>query len=137
MKTIASFFKFIWHALDGLRKVLHLLLLLLFFGVIAIALTPGVPVIPGKAVLVVDPQGNLVEQLSGSPFDRALAEAYGQEQPETLVRDVVLAIDTAKDDQRIQAIFLDTGGLAGGGLSKLDEVANALQRFRSSGKPVI
>jgi len=137
MKTIASFFKFVWHALDGLRKVLHLVVLLLIFGVVLIALTPHVPVIPSKAVLVVDPQGNLVEQLSGNPLDRALAQAYGREQPETLVRDVVLAIDTAKDDQRIQALFLDTGSLAGGGLSKLDEVASALQRFRSSGKLVI
>jgi protease-4 len=137
MKTIASFFKFVWHALDGLRKVLHLTILLVIFGVILIALTPHIPVIPSKAVLVVDPQGTLVEQLSGNPLDRALAEAYGREQPETLVRDVVLAIDTAKDDQRIQAIFLDTGALAGSGLSKLEEVASALQRFKSSGKLVI
>jgi protease-4 len=137
MKTIASFFKFIWHALDGLRKVLHLISLLVIFGVIFIALTPHIPVIPKKAVLIVDPQGALVEQLSGNALDRALSEAYGRDSPETLVRDLVTAIDVAKDDQRIQAVLLNTSGLAGGGLSKLEEVAAALQRFRASGKPVI
>lgn len=137
MKTIASIFKFIWRALDGLRKTLHLIALLVIFGLILFALTPRIPVIPSKAVLVVDPQGALVEQLSGSALDRALAEASGRDSPETLLRELVLAIDTAKDDERIQALLLNTGAMTGGGLSKLEEVAGALQRFRASGKPVI
>ncbi|HYM35597.1 MAG TPA: signal peptide peptidase SppA [Steroidobacteraceae bacterium] len=137
MKFLGRVFRFIWHGLDGLRKVLHLIVLLVTFGIILVALSPKTPIIPSKAVLVVDPQGALVEQLTGGPIDRAVAEASGRERAETLLRDLVEAIDTAKDDQRIQAILIDPTDMTSAGLSKLEEVALALQRFRASGKPVI
>ena len=137
MKFIGKLFKYLWHGLDGLRKVLHLLVLLFVFGVIFAALTPTLPIVPGKAVLVVDPQGTIVEQLSGNALDRALAEASGRERSETLLRDLVESIDLAATDQRIQGILLDTGNLSAAGLSKLEELAGALQKFRKSGKPVI
>ena len=75
MKTLGRLLHFIWRALDGLRKVLHLLVLLVIFGVLLAALTPSVPVVPSKAVLIIDPQGPLVEQLSGGPLERAVSEA--------------------------------------------------------------
>jgi protease-4 len=43
----------------------------------------------------------------------------------------------AKSDNRIQAILLDLGGLSGGGLTKLDEVARSIDAFRKAGKTVI
>lgn len=137
MKTLARIFRFIWTALDGLRKTLHLLILLVIFGAFLVAVSSHVPVVPAKAVLVVNPQGMLVEQTVGGPLDRAVAEASGRRQSETLLRDVVDAIETAKNDHRIQAIFLDLGDLTGGGISKLAEVAIALKDFREAGKLVI
>ena len=137
MKAIGKFFNAVWRGLDGLRKTLHLISLLAIFGVIFAALTPTLPIVPGKAALVIDPQGELVEQYSGSALDRALAEASGRERAETLLHDVLDAIAAAADDDRIQALFLDVGGLAGGGLSKLEEIAVALRNFRRSGKPIV
>jgi protease-4 len=137
MKAIFRFFHIVWRALDGLRKALHLFLLLLIFGIVFAALAPHVPLVPSKAVLVINPQGALVEQTTAGPVDRAIAEAYGRAQSETLLRDVVDAIDIAKTDSRIQAILLDLGNMTGGGLSKLDEVASALKAFHDAGKPVI
>jgi protease-4 len=137
MKAILGFFHVVWRALDGLRKALHLLLLLLIFGVVFAALAPHVPLVPSKAVLVINPQGALVEQTTGGPVDRAIAQAYGRTQSETLLRDVVDAINIAKTDNRIEAILLDLGNMSGGGISKLDEVASALKAFRAAGKPVI
>jgi protease IV len=137
MKAILRFFHLVWQALDGVRKALHLFLLLLLFGILFAALAPHVPLVPSKAVLVIDPQGALVEQTTGGPVDRAIAEAYGRAQSETLLRDVVESIDIAKTDNRIQAILLDLGNMSGGGLTKLDEIARALKSFRESGKPVI
>jgi protease IV len=137
MKPIVRFFSFTWRAIDATRKVMHFILLLFVFLVIVAALSPKVPVIPAKAALVIAPQGTLVEQLAGDPFERAVAELYGQERPETLVRDVVDAIEAGKDDDRIAVLVLDLGSMAGGGLAKLEEVATAIRDFRTSGKQVI
>jgi protease-4 len=127
----------IWSGLDGLRKVLHLLLLLVIFGVLWSAFSRSIPLVPAKAALVIAPQGPLVEQLTGDPFERALAEALRQQPTETLLRDVVEAIEKAGDDDRISALYLDLGGLGGAGVAKLQEVGAAIGKFRASGKPVI
>jgi protease-4 len=127
----------IWSGLDGLRKVLHLVLLLVVFGSLWAAFSRSIPLVPDKAALVIAPQGPLVEQLSGDPFERALAEVLRQQPPETLLRDVVEAIEKAGDDDRISALYLDVGGLDGAGVAKLQEVGHAIAKFRESGKPVI
>jgi protease IV len=137
MKSLAKIFGAIWRGLDGFRKVLHLVVLLLIFTGVMVALSPRIPIVPRSAALVVAPQGALVEQLSGDPFQRALAEVYGQSNPETLVRDVIDAIDAAGKDDRIKALVLDLGGMAGGGIAKLEEIATAVRKFKGSGKPVI
>ncbi|HEY4367317.1 MAG TPA: signal peptide peptidase SppA [Steroidobacteraceae bacterium] len=137
MKAIASVFAFLWRSLDALRKVLHLLVLLVIFGVVIAVLSPRIPTVPQSAALVIAPQGALVEQLSGDPLQRAVAEAYGQGNAETLVRDLVEAIEAAKKDDRIKALVLDLANMSGGGIAKLEELATAIRDFRSSGKPVI
>ena len=137
MKPIAAFFAFIWRSLDALRKVLHLLVLLVIFGVVIAVLSPRIPTVPQSVALVIAPQGALVEQLSGDPLQRAITEAYGQGNAETLVRDLVEAIEAAKKDERIKALVLDLAYMQGGGIAKLEEVAAAIRDFRTSGKPVI
>ncbi len=137
MKAIAAFFGFVWRALDALRRVLHLIVLLVLFLGIAAALSPSIPIVPHKAALVIAPQGTLVEQLAGDPFERAVAELYGQQRAETLVRDLTDAIEAAKTDDRVAALVLDLGHMAGGGVAKLEEVAGAIRDFRTSGKKVI
>src|SRR5688572_13594262 len=113
MKAIAWFLTFIWRGLDGLRKVLHLIVLLVLFLAIGALLSPANPIIPHKAALVLAPQGALVEQLAGDPFERAVAEAYGQSRPETLLRDLIDVVDTAAKDKRIELMVLDLGGMSG------------------------
>lgn len=137
MKTLAAIFAFIWRALDSVRKVLHLIVLLFLFSLIGAAFSPSVPLVPASAALVVAPQGALVEQLSGDPLERAVAEAYGQGRAETLLRDVVQTIEAARDDERIGLLVLDLSNMSGGGITKLQEVALALMDFRASGKQVV
>ena len=137
MNTVATIFSFLWRSLDALRKVLHLIVLLVVFAVVIMVLSPRIPLVPRTAALVVAPQGALVEQLSGDPFERALSEAYGQGRAETLVRDLVDAIEAGKKDDRIKALVLDLSSMSGGGISKLEELASAVRDFRATGKPVI
>jgi protease-4 len=137
MKYIAVFLGFLWRGLDALRKVLHLIVLLVIFGVIVAALAPHSTVIPQQGALVIAPQGPLVEQLTGDPLERAVAEMYGEDRSETLLRDVVEAIHEAKKDQRIKVLVLDLGSLSGGGLVKMEELTSAIDDFRKSGKRVL
>jgi len=137
MRYIAKFFRYCWYALDGLRKVLHLVLLLLLFAILLVAIKPQSPLVPAKAALLIEPQGALVEQNSGGPLDRAVAEVSGNREFEVRLRDIVEAIHRAKDDERIKVIVLNLDGLTGGGIAKMEEVADALRDFRSSGKQVI
>lgn len=136
MKAIAAIFGFIWRGLDGVRKVLHLILLLALFMLVGAALSPSIPIVPHKAALVLAPQGAIVEQLAGDPLERAVAEVYGQERPETLLRDLIDTVDAAREDKRIEVMVLDLSNLAGGGIAKMDELAQAIQKFRAAGKKV-
>ena len=136
-RAIGRVLSWIWSGLDGLRKVLHLLLLLALFGLIAALFSSPIPLVPDQAALVIAPQGPLVEELAGDPVERALARSLRSRPEETLLRDLVDAIESAADDDRISALYLDLGGMDGGGLAKLREVAVAIEDFRASGKPVI
>lgn len=85
--------------------------------------------IPEKGALYLAPQGFLVDQKTYTdPFNQILFQD-DQQNSETLVRDVVEAIDTALDDERITHLLLDTDYMAGGSLSKLEEIGLALKRF--------
>jgi protease-4 len=132
-----GFFALVWRILEGLRKVLHLILLLVILGFLLAALHTSVPSIPKTAALVIAPEGELVEQLSGDPLRRAFGEASGGPAPETLLRDVIDAIEAAKGDERIKIIVLDLSNLSTSGLSKLQEIGAALRDFRGSGKRVV
>jgi protease-4 len=135
--ALRGFFGLIWRILEGVRKVLHLALMLIIFGFVLAALHTSIPIVPRSAALVISPQGELVEQLSGDSVRRAFGEASGGPDPETLLRDVTDAIAAAKTDSRIKLIVLDLDELGASGLSKLQEIAAALRDFRASGKRVI
>ncbi len=127
----------IWHGVDGARKVLHLLLLVLLFVIFFGAMSGAPTIFPQQAALFLQPVGPLVEQLDGDAYDRALAELLGEAPPQTLVQDVVDALAFAKDDERISAVHLELSALGSGGLSKLRRIGEAIEDFKSSGKPVI
>ncbi len=135
--ALMGFFALVWRILEGIRRVLHLVLLLVIFGFILAALHTSIPVVPRSAALVIAPEGELVEQLSSDPVRRAFGQASGGPAPETLLRDVTDAIAAAKSDPRIKLIVLDLGSLDASGLSKLQEIGASLRDFRAAGKRVV
>jgi protease-4 len=135
--TARAFFVGLWRGLDGLRKVLHLIVLLMIFGLVLALLRGSVPRIPSKAALLVAPEGRLVEQLSGDPVERAIQQARGEAHTETLLWDLTDSIRVAATDERIQALALDLEKFEGASQPTLAELAAALHEFRASGKKVI
>jgi len=135
--ALLGFFGLVWRILEGIRRVLHLVLLLVIFGFILAALHTSIPTVPRSAALVIAPEGELVEQLAGDPVRRAFGQASGGPAPETLLKDVIDAISAAKTDSRIKLIVLDLGSLSASGLSKLQEIGAAIRDFRAAGKRVV
>ncbi|MGE3936927.1 MAG: hypothetical protein AB7F67_26935, partial [Rhodospirillaceae bacterium] len=78
LRAIGALFRFVLRALDALRKVLHLALLLIIFGAMLVASSTSLPILPHRAALVVAPTGTLVEELSGDPLDRAIERTSGE-----------------------------------------------------------
>ena len=49
--AVAGFFGLVWRILDGIRRVLHLVFLLVIFGFILAALHTSIPIVPHSAAL--------------------------------------------------------------------------------------
>ncbi|MBE2215948.1 MAG: signal peptide peptidase SppA [Opitutaceae bacterium] len=116
------------------------LFVLVLFGMLAAAGTP-VANVPAGSVLVFDMSANIADAPSQGSSDELVAELTGGGGPRRLeLRKVVDAIDAAATDERIKAIYLE-GSFEptnyGSGYGALLEVRAALERFRTSGKPVI
>jgi protease-4 len=113
-----------------------------FFGLIAVFLLllflgGRANQVDDRTVLVLAPEGALVEQYSADPFSRAVARMSGEGVKQVQVRDLVRAIDAAAKDDRISRIVLRPDKLQAGGFAALREVGAALDRFRKAGKPVL
>jgi protease-4 len=130
----------------GLNLIRLVILNLVFFGllfVLLLVVTAGVAgnrlegTLQSDSVLVIRPQGQLVEQYSIEPLQRALSSLSGDDPKQVQLRDLIGAIDAAASDKRISRILLLPGDLQGGGFAALREVGAALDRFRAAGKPVI
>src|SRR5262245_6657027 len=134
---IGRFFAALWRFLDGARKVLHLVLLLVIFGFVVGALRTSIPRIADHSALVIEPRGEIVEQLSGDPIDQAISRAQGERRDETLLWDLIDALQAAKKDARIKAVVLNLDNMRGGGQPTLAELTAAIKDFRTSGKKVI
>jgi protease-4 len=137
MRAIGAIFVSIGRGIDILRKFLHLILLLIIFGFILGAWRVSVPFVPAKAALLVAPEGDIVDQLSGDPIERAISRAQGAERAETLLWDLTDAIRAAAKDERIAVMVLDLDYMTGAGQATLEEVSRALREFRASNKKII
>ena len=124
----------IWKLLVGIKDALVLIFMLLFFGFLYIGLSAR-PNPVGEGVLVVDLDGAVVEQPS-APDTAELITGSNRLQ-EYRLRDLLAALDAAKDDKRIKAVALDLDGFVGGGQTALGDLGAALDRVRRAGKPVV
>ena len=86
---------------------------------------------------MIDLNGTLVDQLEGSPLDRAIDEFMGESQSEILVDDVVNSLNYALQDNRIQSVILKLDNFAYGGFSKLERIGAVLDNITQNGKEII
>ncbi|WP_309611467.1 signal peptide peptidase SppA [Sphingomonas sp.] len=125
----------IWKLLVGVKDMLVLLLLLLFFGGIYAALSIKPPAVR-DGVLDLALNGSLVEQPS-KPSATALLSGQGGRIREYSLREMVQALDAARTDDRVKAVALDLDGFLGGGQAAVGELGAAVGRVKAAGKPVL
>lgn len=124
-----------WRFLVGVKDLLVLLLLLLFFGGLWTALNQTAPVrVADGAALVLDLDGVVVDQASDQDPTALLLGAGGLR--EYQLRDIVRAVDRAAADERISRLVLDLDTFVGAGAANMEAMARAVARFKASGKPV-
>lgn len=137
-----SLFIGLWTVLNFSRKLFfNLIFLVICVGLIIAVAGSGDEKLTVKkdSALFLSLKGRLViEKESVDPFEQFLQESLGNqpENPELLVREVVKVLENAQKDRRIKALVLDLKNFSGGGLDKLRIIANAIDEFKTSEKPV-
>ncbi len=136
-KFVLDVVKTAWKALSWLRVLVLNVVFLVFIVVLIGALSAAPEIeVPNNSALLIAPSGVLVDQSSYNPtFMDALQQ--NDRLDETVVRDIVQAIRFARDDDQITGIILRLDFLQSGGLSKIEEIGQALQYFKESNKPIV
>jgi protease-4 len=132
-----SFPRKVWSLLVGIKDALALLFLLLFFvalfGLLAGRPNAGLPV--SKGALLIELDGIVSEQ--PAEVDPFAALSGSAQIKETRTRDVVHALQTAAEDQRVTSVVLDLDRFLGGGQVSLAEIGAAIDKVRAKKKPVL
>ena len=135
MGKIRRIFSFFWNSVSALRRFVgNLLFLLIIIFLIAIVFFESGEDVPNGAALILAPEGNIVEQKTESMLSSDLLGDAAKD--ETLLKDIVDVIDFARDDERIAVMVLDLRKMGSAGISKLQSIAAALERFSGSGKKI-
>jgi protease-4 len=75
--VFVRFFSTLWQIIDGTRKAIlnAVFFLILLFVILAFFSSEDTLIVHPETTLVINPYGNVVEQLSGTPLDQALQNA--------------------------------------------------------------
>ncbi len=131
----------LWRFITFVRLLLANLMFLLFIILLLFALTrEESALVPTSGALVLNLAGEIVEQSSTPAAGGELLRQWlgsAQAPRELVVGDILYAISRAKQDPDIKGIVLKLQDLESGSFGKLHRIAQALDDFRSSGKPVL
>lgn len=116
----------------------HILLLLLLFFITMYLFSNNQIYLKKHTALVIEPNGFVVNQLSGTPSEKFMKQIQGNDVPETQMRDLLTAISNAATDDRIDVLVLSPDLMWGIGLADLKELESEIEKFRKvSNKPII
>ena len=132
-----GFFSKLGGAIDATRRWTLNIIFLVIVGGIAMAIFSSVQEVsvPDRAVLVLAPEGVVVDQLSAvDAFSQLRAQGLPQE---TLLADLIETVNLASEDPRIEVLLLKLDDLDHIGMSKTLELSEAIQGFRENGKTIV
>ncbi len=130
-----------FNAINVSRKIV---INLLFFGLIIIFFVSisndnEMIIVENNSALILDISGDIVEQKKQvDPMQAFMNEALSNndQPPEILLADILKVIDSAASDKRISSLVLKLDRMGSAGLTKVNIIAQAIDKFKESGKPV-
>lgn len=135
---LRRFLSGIWRVITRIRLALSNILFLAMIAFIYFIYIGGAPEpLPDKAALLLNMSGTVVDQKSEVNPLQALLGPPSRDDHEVLLRDVIEAIDYAAQDPAINALVMELDSLGRLGISKTQEIVDALGAFRKSGKPIV
>lgn len=135
---LRRFFSGLWNGITRVRLALSNILFLLFLALVYfVYLGGGAEAPPEKAALLLNLAGTVVDQKSKVEPLQALLGEPSPETHEVLLRDIIDAIDFARDDPTVNSLVMELDNLGYLGISKTQEIAVALDAFKAAGKPVV
>ena len=135
---LRALFSAIWSGITRIRLALSNILFLVVIAVLLFFFFGGgSEPIPERAALLLNLRGVVVDQKSQvEPLEALLGEP-SLENHEVLLRDIIDAINYAKDDPAINSMVMELNELTYVGISRTHEIAVALEAFKATGKPVV
>lgn len=126
-----------WSVIRGVKDVLVLIFMLLFFGALyfAMSVEPNPAKSKGGALLLAF-DGPIVDQ-TATTDPRELLLGGGEVGRQYRLDDVLHAIETAATDDRIKTVVLDLDSFGGAGRVALVNIGEALDKVRAAKKPVL
>ncbi|GAB4123606.1 MAG: signal peptide peptidase SppA [Rhodothalassiaceae bacterium] len=131
-------FRFLWGAIrvfNNLAALLLFALLLMMIVGVSSDQAQKPASVPKGGALILDFGGYVVEKI-GEPDPRDLLSGNPPEK-EILLRDLLKALEHAKDDERIAGLVLALDGYRGAMPASMHAIGAAIASFRESGKKVI
>lgn len=127
-----------WRGLTVFRLALSNIFFLVMLAIIYFVYMGGGPEpLPQRAALLLNPKGTVVDEKSFVPPLQALLGEASPAEHEVLLRDMIAAIEYARDDPAINSMVMELDSLASVGISKTLEIARAIESFKASGKPIV
>ena len=133
-----GFFTRLSHRITAFRDftINAFFILFLLFALVGLIGSCDSPQVPKGSALIINPAGALVEEAS-APL--AFPDFILQQGPvsETVVEDVIYAINTAAEDKDIKMLILDLEDLTSASSAQAYRIGIALENFRESGKNIV
>ncbi len=131
-----TFLRISWKLIVGLKDLLVLILLLLFFAVLFALLSASPnPAMVREGALWLKLDGVLSEQPAEIDPLTALTST-SVPVGEIRQRDIIRSLKIAETDKRIKAVVVDMDRFLGGGQASLSAIGDSLERVKKAGKPV-
>lgn len=132
------FFRAVWRVFAVFYAVVSIgLMLLIPVGLYFMFAGAPTTTVEDDVALVWAPTGNLVEQRSQNVQEALIQEFTAERRRESVVHDLVAALDHAGKDERISLAFLKLDELQGATAGQLQDLATAIREFRETGKKVV
>lgn len=128
-----QFFKYVLATMVGVFALCVILAVMSIISLVGMAAmgSSATTTVKDNSVLVIKLDGQIDERATNNPFAALMGGSL--EEPCGL-DEIMLAIDHAKNEDKVKGIYIEAGSISGAAPATLQEIRNALVDFKKTGK---